>query len=203
MKRRDLAISKALSILLRGDYTERKKSYAKPGDSEGRCPAESADVFPNEAKQKGYRGWIPCYDPQSPWPDRDDHRVSSLRPHTGEAIPHGNVGSVSWNWFAAAWSASLTLLLCCSFFSRDHQGIRLLARFLFGARGIPDRLLGSCGYSAGDIRCQLGRVRRALYGGSHSAEDWELVFRDDLRGNFLSCLSEPGIGVAKASRVRS
>ncbi len=98
-------------------------------------------------------GWVCCYDPQSPWPDRDDPRVSSLRPQAGAAIPHRSLGCLSWNCVAAAWSASVSLLLHCSFFSRGHRGIQPFARFLFGARRIPDRLLGSCWYCP----CDIGR----------------------------------------------
>ena len=98
-----------------------------------------------------YRSWISDYDSQSPWPDRDDHCVSSLRPHTGEAIPYGNVRGASWNCFAVAWSASLNLLLCCSVFSRGHRGIQLFAYLLFHARRIPDRLLSRSRYCGRNI----------------------------------------------------
>ena len=138
------------------------------------------------------------------WPNRSGEwtfQRAATKSATSCHLPSAISSCLSWDWFAAAWSASLALLLCSSFFSRDRRGIWLLARFLFGARGIPDQLLGSCGYCACDIRCQLGRVRRALYDGSHSAEDWELVLRPDFAREFLSCLSEPGIGVAEASCV--
>src|SRR5450631_1719338 len=145
-----------------------------------------------------HRSWLRCYDSQSPWADRDDHCVSSLRPQAGEAIPHGNPGCFSWNCFSAAGSASLSLLLCCSFFSRGHRGIQLFARFLFGAWRIPDRLLCSRGYRACDIGLQLGRVRGALYGRHYSAEDRQLALRPDLRGSFFLYLSELGTGLAQA-----
>ena len=63
-------------------------------------------------------GRLRGYDPQSGWPDRDDPRVSSLRPNAGAAISHGNLGRFSRSCLTAARSASLGLLLCCSFFGR-------------------------------------------------------------------------------------
>ncbi len=108
-------------------------------------------------------------------------------------------GALGWDCFAVAWSASLTILLCCSFFRRGHRCIQLLARFLFDARPIPDWLLGSCWYCARDVRCQPGRVRWALHGRPHSAEDWQLILRLDFRGDFVPFLIELGIGVAKTN----
>ena len=94
-------------------------------------------------------------------------------------------GALGWDWLCCCLESLLTLLLGCSFFRRGHRSIQFLARFLFGARRIPDWLLGSCWYCAGDIRCQPGRVCWALHGRSDSAEDWQLVFRLDLRGDFF------------------
>ena len=137
--------------------------------------------------------------PNFAWPDRDDPRVSSLRPHAGAAISHGNFGRLSWNCLAAARSASLAFIFCCSFFGRRYWSLQLFACLFLDARRIPDRLLSSCGHCASDIRRQLRRLRRTLHGRPDSPKDGQLLLRPDLRRSFFPCIGELGFGPAQAS----
>jgi hypothetical protein len=125
--------------------------------------------------------------------------ISRHSDHTTERRYHmAASGCLRWNCDVTAWNSSLSLLLYCPFFSRGNGGIQLLARFLFDAGRIPDRLLSRCGNCADDVRCQLRRIRGAVYRRHHSTTDWQLALRPDLRGNFLPCLSDLGASFAQA-----
>ena len=136
-------------------------------------------------------------------PDRDDPRVSPLRPHAGAAIPHGNVGRISWHRFAVARRASLTVPLCCSFFGRGHRGIQLFACFLFDPGEFLSGFSAAAGIALVTSVANLGGFARALHGGPHSAKNWEFVLRLDLCRSFLPCLGELGTGIAQASSACS
>src|SRR5215472_5912212 len=105
-----------------------------------------------------YHGGSGGNGPKSSWCNRNDPRVTPLRPDTGEAVPPSSVGDLSGDGDAASWRAALAIVVSRSPFRGRYRYLQLLPGFHFDTGRIPDRFCGLRRHRARHIRLEPRRL---------------------------------------------